>query len=113
MKPDSTKCQLLVEMFLQGQKIVWPRQIPIAKKLIAFCDDLSFWLKIKNNLKMEVFSLNLFLSEFMMKKLESEKKLFFLDKVEKKSYTLETEKISEDVEKTKKIKTLKDFLKNG
>lgn len=113
MKPDATKCQLLVEMMLEGQKIVWPRQIPIAQKLIAFCDDLSFWLKVKNDLKIKVFSLNLFLSEIMRKKLEEEKKLFFLDKKPKKTYTLETQKVSEDIKKTKKIKSLRDFIKNG
>ena len=114
MKPDATKCQLLVESMLEGQNIIWPVQIPVAQKLISFCDDLSFWLKVKNDLDIEIYSLKFFLSAPMKKKLTEEKKKFFLDKRPKKEYILQQGKIGEDTEKSKnKIKTLKDFLKNG
>lgn len=114
MKPDTTKCQLLVESMLEGQKIIWPVQIPVAQKLISFCDDLSFWLKVKNDLDIRIYSLKFFLSAPMKKKLKEEKRKFFLDKKPKEEHVLQQDKIGEDAEKKeKKIKTLKDFLKNG
>ena len=114
MKPDATKCQLLVETMLEGQTFFWHVQIPVAQKLIAFCDDLSFWLKVKNSLNIQVYSLKFFLSQPMKKELKEQKRLFFLDKKPKKEYVLQQDKIGEDAEKQKKkIITLKDFLKNG
>lgn len=113
MKPDATKCQLLVETLLQGKRINWARQIPFAQQLITFCDDLSFWLKVKNDLKVDVYSLAFFLCDNQKVELQKQKKLFFLDKSSKPSYNLEEKNLSQDVKTTKKLKTLRDFIKNA
>jgi len=115
MASNGKKCQALISILLEGQKINWPKEMKLAKKLIAFCDDIKFWEQVKKDIHNEydLCSLSYYLTTNGKASISKQKNSFFLDKIDKQSYTLEEDKVSEDLNLEQKPKTLKDFLKNG
>jgi hypothetical protein len=115
MNIDGKKCKQLISSLLQGQKVNWPKEMKLAKKLIAFCDDMAFWEQVKKDLHKDydLCSLSYYLTQNGKASISKQKNAFFLDKTKKTEYTLQEEKVSEDVNVETKMKTLKDFLKNG
>lgn len=102
-------CCYIVKKFVKSKNIPWGYEINQAKKLIKFEPNPLFWLKIKSK---ELKSLEWLLSFEGKKFLLEQKGLFSVDKKEIKTYNLEDDKIGNDKNIRRKVKTLKEFL-NG
>ena len=111
-------CRYIITKFTKEDKITWPRDISVAKKLLNLYPDIKFW----ENSDIISFNLNCiawFLTdegkETLKQKYEEylkDKKLENLDFPPQTIYNLENEKIGEDKEYTKKPKNLMELLDN-
>lgn len=103
-------CREIINLFCK-EPINWPREIKIAKDLIKKYPTVNFWKSVDLGFKLPCLAY--FKTATGSKLLELTKKKIELALPEKEVYTLNTEKIGEDVEVDKKPKTLKEFLEYG
>lgn len=101
-------CKLIISKMVVKEKINWPREMKIAKKLLELYPDSSFWKKINSQ---QYFSLSYFLTPEGLDFLKTQEKLAALN-IEATEQTKELgEKIGEDFKFTPSTKTLIQFLR--
>lgn len=116
-KKKSNKYQLLIGKFCKYPANIWANQgkvkaeMAVAKKLYNLYPSRAFWEKIF--LSFKINSLCWFLTSDGKLFLRTESKKQLLDFDAKPSYSLEKRKIGKDKKVTRKIKTIKDFLKQN
>jgi hypothetical protein len=106
---DHKFCLFLIKKFISSPKINWGKEIKIAKNILKRYDDKRFWSEISIDFK--ICSLAWFLTnegKFFVSALQSK---WTLANSQKKTYLIQEHKIGEDVEVSRKNKTIKDFLK--
>ena len=116
-KRKSSKYQLLIGKFCKNPASIWANQgkvkaeMAVAKKLYKLFPSEDFWKKIFLSFKLN--SLRWFLTADGKPFLKTEQKKQLLDFQTKPSYSLRKNKVGKDKKVTRKIKTLKEFLKQN
>ena len=106
------KCQLLVNHFCgHAPKILWGKEIKIAKQLLKINSDIKFWLSVQT--QDPVFSLSYFLTDDGVSLLQNLERRKNLNLKPSEGGAILSDKIGEDKVVEKKKKTIMDFLKDG
>ena len=114
-KRKPNKYQILIEKFCKDPSSIWSNrgkvkaEMAVAKKLYKLNSSESFWVKLYLPFKLN--SLCWFLTSKGKSFLRLEQKRQKLDLKPKTSYSLGESKLGGDKKIIRKIKTLKDFLK--
>lgn len=95
------------------EKPNWPREMKIAKKISQTFQDEEFWETLSKEYPKKLPSLAFFLTEKGKVALFKNKTKKALEKRAVEPIILKEEKIGEDKPIKNRVKTLKDFLKNG
>lgn len=113
-KRKANKYQILIAKFCKDPSLIWSNkgkvkaEMAVAKKLYQLNSSEDFWRK--TYLPFKVNTLRWFLTKDGKTFLKLESKKQKLNIKQKKSLSLEKNKIGEDKKIKKKILTLKDFL---
>lgn len=102
-------CKFLVSKLLSSPSVKWGKEMKIAQKLLKIYEDKVFWENL--NLNFNITSLSWFLTNEGRTFLAGELSKQLLEKSLNKTYVIQDKKIGEDIEIKRKMKTLKDFIK--
>lgn len=112
-KPNKYQC--LIGKFCKDPSTIWANkgkvkmEMAVAKKLYLLYSSEDFWKKVF--LSFKVNTLRWFLTADGKAFLRIEQRKQRLDFKPKKEYTLKSKKLGEDKKVTRKIRTIKEFLK--
>jgi len=99
--------KFIIKKFVKSKNIPWGYEINQAKKLVKFENNPYFWVLLKDK---QLKSLDWLLTFEGKKFLFNQKRLFKIDKNSNLAYNIGKDKIGEDKNIIKKVKTLKEFL---
>lgn len=104
--------QIIVTKLVRKNKIVWPRDMKMAKKLIDFYPEEEFWKSFEPRYQM--FSLAYYLAEDGKKELENHSvKMNLTDDYKEPNFKFEEENVESSKQINSKPKTMKEFLHYG
>ena len=105
------RCKYIILNFCKDvSKINWGKEVKIAKKLLKMYPNFEHWVGMSMGEKPT--SLSFFLTSEGKNFLSLIEKKQQLDLPEKKEYSIEDNKLGEDTQTPKRLKTLRDFLKS-
>lgn len=102
----------LILKFLKKEKVIWQRDVPVAKKIFEKYPKEDFWEMYEPPSQEDIFSFNFFLLDYVQRDIDYKYK-FFNNKIDfnKEVFNLDEKNYSTFTQTKLKPKTIKDFFR--